>query len=133
MNKTLFAVLSITMIFMACAPSVSTDKTLVAWIEINDPERWVGTVFAVQNDKQYDGIMVTGEDELKWRVSSEDDVRSGNINDLSSLPTVQIGKMEQVAVVYAGDEIRLYINGQLSSSHVANNIDLLNALFISRC
>jgi sucrose-6-phosphate hydrolase SacC (GH32 family) len=135
MKYTLF--LTFIFVLVSCGKEATTDKTLVAWIEINDPERWVGTVFAVQNDKQYDGIMVTGKDELKWRASSEDDVRSGNINDLSSLPTVQIGKMEQVAVVYAGDEIRLYINGQLSSSHVANNIDLLNnetnvALFSER-
>ena len=80
----------------------------------------------LQNDQQYDGITVSGEDELKWRVSSEDDVRSGNANDSSSLPTSQAGTMTQVATVYKGQEIRIYINGELSSTHSAKNIDLLN-------
>ena len=126
MKKILIAGFALTMLFMACATSVSTDKTLVIWAEINDSENWSGILMTLQNDKQYDGITVSGEDELKWRVSSEDDVRSGKANDPSSLPMSQAGKMEQVAAVYEGQEIRLYINGNLSSTYSAKNIDLLN-------
>jgi len=126
MKKILFAGCALFMIFMACATSVSTDKTLVIWVENNEPEKWGGVVFTIQNEKQYDGIMVSGEDKLKWRVISEDNFRTSDAKDSAPPPVAQPGVMTQVAAVYEGPEIRLYINGELVTTHSAENIDLLS-------
>ena len=117
--------LAFILLLVSCSEKSTTDKTLVAWVELNESENWSGPVFTIQNDKQFDGISLSGKNELKWGITSEDDARSGKLNASSSLPTVQTGEMEQVAAVFEGDEIRLYINGELYSAHSAENVDLL--------
>ena len=77
MQKILFAGLMFLMTSTAFATGVATDKTLVVWVEINETKNWDGMVFTVLNEKRYEGIIVSGEDKLKWRVIGD----SGRVGD----------------------------------------------------
>ncbi|MGB5847917.1 MAG: LamG-like jellyroll fold domain-containing protein, partial [Ignavibacteriaceae bacterium] len=108
-------------ILMACA--TNTDKTLVSWVELNDLSVMGGSILTIQSSEQFDGI-VFGETEAgKWIAGSE----YWNRTDKDTKGSVeQTGKLIQMAIVYEGNNIRIYRNGILYSAYEADNIDLLN-------
>ncbi|UCC23035.1 MAG: GH32 C-terminal domain-containing protein, partial [Planctomycetota bacterium] len=70
--------------------------------------------------EQFDGIILNQEG--RWEAGSDEKKRTK--------PTgaeVRTGKMEQIAIVYKGSEIRMYRDGELVTKYSAQNIDLLSS------
>jgi len=104
-----------------------TDKTLVSWIILNSLEIDHGSVLTVQHDNEFDGIVFGEIEKGKWMAGSDYFNRSRH--DQSNLPAEteeSLGKLLQLAIVYTGNEIRLYRNAELYSKHKSQNIDLLS-------
>ena len=104
-----------------------SDKTLVSWITLHDINVDHGSILTIQHGNQFDGI-VFGEIETgKWIAGSDHFIRTNqDMSNLVSETEESLGKMIQMAIVYEGNEIRLYRNGKLYSKHEAENIDLLS-------
>ena len=117
MNKRLLF-LFLTMMCSACAGS--TDKTLVSWAKILKTTSSGGSILTLQDGEQFDGIML--DEEGNWVLGSDEDKRTEPTD-----AKVRTGKMEQIATVYKGSEIRTYRNGELVTKYTAKNIDLLSS------
>ena len=120
MKNILLAGFALTLIFMSCAPNVSTDKTLVVWVELNDFTVTGGSVITIQNGEEYDGIILTGEDNPVWTVGSSNPSRTGGAIPATDRPV-------QLAVIYMGNQVSLYNDGELAHSFIADNVDLLSS------
>jgi sucrose-6-phosphate hydrolase SacC (GH32 family) len=118
MNKRLFLFLFLTMMCSACAGN--TDKTLVSWVKLNKTSVKGGSILTIQDGEQFDGIILN--EEGRW-VPGSDELKRTESTDA----TVCSGKMEQIATVYKGSEIRTYRNGELVTKYTAKNIDLLSS------
>jgi len=103
---------------------MDTDKTLVSWVKVDDWDIRGGTIITIQDEDRFDGICLSKEAEGIWLAGSEDDKRTREDGTMGySIPSED--EFEQVAIVYEGSEIRIYRNGDQTSSYKANNIDLL--------
>lgn len=120
MKNILLAGFALTLILMSCAPTVSTDKTLIAWVELNDLSVTGGSVITLQNGEEYDGIILTGEENPVWTVGSSEPSRTGGAIPATDRPI-------QLAVVYKGNQVSLYNDGELAHSFTADNVDLLSS------
>jgi sucrose-6-phosphate hydrolase SacC (GH32 family) len=118
MNKRLLSFLFLTMMCSACAGS--TDKTLVSWVKLNKTSVKGGSILTIQDGEQFDGIILN--EEGRW-VPGSDELKRTEPTDAK----VRTGKMEQIATVYKGSEIRTYRNGELVTKYTAKNIDLLSS------
>jgi len=128
----LFSLLLLIIICTGCAVSpdktdissykagLNSDKTLVSWVKILNTKRRGGSVLTIQDSEQFDGIILN--EEGRWVAGSDDEKRTKSTN-----AKVRSGKMEQIAVVYTGPEIRLYRDGKLITKYPAGNIDLLSS------
>ena len=118
----LFAMLS------ACSVQPdSTDKTLVSWVKIHDGDVKGGSILTIQDGEQFDGIMLADQDEVVWLAGSDNDQRAKKDRDNASQEAAATGVMEQVAIVYEGNEIRIYRDGELQTAYETENMDLLDS------
>jgi len=114
-------ILSILCIQVSQAESAAnTDKTLVSWVTVNSSRARGGSVLTLQDGEQFDGIILN--EEGNWVAGSDDDKRTK-----STEADVRTGKMEQLAIVYEGSEIRMYRDGEIVAKYTAKNIDLLSS------
>ncbi len=104
-----------------------SDKTLISWVKLHDINVDHGSILTIQHGNQFDGI-VFGEIETgKWIAGSDHFNRTNqDMSDLVPETEESLGEMIQMAIVYEGNEIRLYRNGKLYSKYEAENIDLLS-------
>ena len=108
-------------ILTACA--TNTNKTLVCWVQLNDLSVRGGSILTIQSGDQFDGIVYGELDPGIWIAGSE----YWNRTDKDTKRSVeQTGKLIQMAVVYEGNNIRIYRNGILYSAYEADNVDLLS-------
>jgi len=123
--------LKITLILLlflsACATkSTNTDKTLVSWVILDNMEADGGSILTLQDGERFDGIILSEEGD-SWIAGSDHDRGTRKDSDSASIIAPGIDKIEQIAIVYQGDEIRIYRNAVLRTSYKAENIDLLNS------
>ncbi len=111
--------LAFILLLVSCSEKATTDKTLVAWVELNDLSVTGGSVITIQNGEEYDGIILTGEENPVWTVGSSDPSRTGGAIPATDSPI-------QLAVIYKGNQISLYNDGELAISFTADNVDLLS-------
>ena len=114
------------LILSACATkSISTDKTLVSWVSINNMDVYGGSILTIQDGELFDGIILSEQGD-SWIAGSEHD-RTTTASNKTSVVAPGIGKIEQIAIVYMGDEILIYRDAMLQTRYKAENIDLLNS------
>jgi beta-fructofuranosidase len=105
----------------------NSDKTLVSWIKINDVTVSGGSILTIQAGDEFDGIVFGEKEKGKWIAGSDNWKRTqSDVDNLVAETEKNLGKMIQMAIVYEGNEIRIYRNGQLYSQYTADTIDLLN-------
>jgi sucrose-6-phosphate hydrolase SacC (GH32 family) len=104
-----------------------TDKTLVSWVTLHDINVDHGSILTIQHGSQFDGIVLGEIETGKWIAGSDHFNRTNQ--DMSNLVPEKeenLAEMIQMAIVYEGNEIRLYRNGKLYSKYEVENIDLLS-------
>ena len=110
----------------ACATkSINTDKTLVSWVSINNMDVNGGSILTLQDGELFDGIILSEQGD-SWIAGSEHD-RTTTATNNTSVVAPGIGEIEQIAIVYMGDEILIYRDALLQTRYKAENIDLLNS------
>ena len=104
-----------------------SDKTLVSWITLTDLNVDQGSILTLQQGSRFDGIVLGKIESGKWIAWSDHFNRTNqDMSDLAPETEESLGEIIQMAVVYEGNEIRLYRNGHLYSKYDAENIDLLS-------
>lgn len=94
------------------------DKTLVVWVAPSTLEQRGGSALTIDDGKdRFDGIVFGEIEPRKWMAGS--DFYRRTIKDQTAVPVETTGpnKFVQVAISYAGREVRLYRNGKLLEHH----------------
>ena len=113
-------------LFLCGADADKTDKTLVAWIAPADLTQRGGSALTIQSGDQFDGIVFGELQQGKWMAGSDFYKRTEKAQDNYVPETADSKTMVQMAIVYKGDEILIYRNGESYASYRAKNIDLLS-------
>jgi len=125
-SKKYVAIIPILFLAACTVQTVNTDKTLVSWVILNDNHADGGSILTLQDGEQFDGILLSEEGE-SWIAGSDQNRAIMNNSDKPSIITPGIDKLEQIAIVYQGDDIRIYRDAELQSRSKSENINLLNS------
>ncbi len=108
------------------AHAASTDKTLVSWVRLADRNQRAGSVLTIQRGDQFDGIVFAEKAANRWMAGSNFYRRTGGNQNAYPAETAGSKTLVQMAIVYKGNRVSIYRNGELYASHTARNIDLLS-------
>jgi len=127
MKPIILSIMIVLAAFSLCAAeSAGTDKTLVVWVAPANLTHRGGSALTIQSDDQFDGIVFGELQAGKWMAGSDYHKRTERAQDKYVRETADSKTMVQMAIVYKGDEILIYRNGQSYASYQAKNIDLLS-------
>jgi len=123
------AVLVATMVSVmgGAARAADTDKTLVSWVTLTDKNIRSGSVLTVQVGPAFDGIVFAERAAGKWMAGSDFFRRTGKNPGAYPAETADGKALVQMAIVYKGDQISIYRDGEQYASYKAQNIDLLSS------
>ena len=107
------------------ADAAKTDKTLVAWVAPANLTQRGGSVLTIQSGDRFDAIVFGELQPGKWMAGSNFHKRTEKAQNKYAPETANSKTMVQMAIVYKGNEILIYRNGEIYASHQAKNIDLL--------
>lgn len=102
------------------------DKTLVSWVTLTDRNLRAGSVLTVQRDNAFDGIIFAELEPGKWMAGSDSLRRTQKAQAGAPAETPDGKALLQMAIVYEGNRISIFRNGEPYASYEAQNIDLLS-------
>jgi fructan beta-fructosidase len=103
------------------------DKTLVSWVAPANLTQRGGSALTIQRGDQFDGIVFGEKVAGKWMAGSYWFSRTQDNQQANAAETADAKTLIQMAIVYKGNQIAIYRNGEPYVSYEANNIDLLSA------
>ena len=109
------------------AQAAKTDKTLVSWVTLTDKSVRAGSVLTVQIGDKFDGIVFAERAANKWMAGSNYYRRTQKDPGKNAAETADSKTMVQMAIVYKGDRIQIYRNGESYAAYAAKNVDLLSS------
>jgi sucrose-6-phosphate hydrolase SacC (GH32 family) len=115
------------MIAPAFASAAQLDKTLVVWVAPANLTQKGGSALTIQRGDHFDGIVLGEKVAGKWMAGSDGFTRTQGNQQSNAAETADAATLIQLAIVYKGNQISLYRNGEPSATYEANNIDLLSA------
>ncbi len=115
------------LLVLRSAVAAGTDKTLVSWVCLANTTQQGGSALTIQRDDQFDGIVFGERAPGKWMAGSDFFRRTQNQQDACAPEQADAKTLVQMAVVYQGNQVIIYRNGETYASYEASNIDLLSA------
>ncbi len=109
----------------AAEEAASADKTLVAWAAPANLGQQGGSVLTIQSGERFDAIVLGERARGKWMAGSNFFERTQADQGANAVETAGPEALVQIAVVYQGDEVRIYRNGAPYAAYKTRNIDLL--------
>lgn len=103
------------------------DKTLVVWVAPATLTQRGGSALTIQRGEQFDGIVLGEKVAGKWMAGSDGFTRTEGNQQANAVETADAQTFVQMAIVYEGNRISLYRNGEPGANYEANNIDLLSS------
>ncbi len=132
MRKLLFLI-SLISIYLCGIAQESSDKTLVAWVNPDNTDQQGGSVLTVQKGDEFDAIVFGEILKDRWMAGSNNFNRTLKEQIDLDQELVLDRQFLQLAIVYEQDQISIFKNGALYSSHEAQNIDLLSSEYNFIC
>ncbi len=116
--------LALTLLTLGCVTAqakdggktASTDKTLVSWVTTSDRSLAGGSVLTVQEEDKFDGIVFAELAPARWMAGSNFYRRTNKNQRNYAEEEADAATIVQLAMVYKGDRILLYRNGELYAS-----------------
>jgi sucrose-6-phosphate hydrolase SacC (GH32 family) len=105
---------------------VGTDKTLVAWVLLANLDQQGGSALTIQSGERFDAIVLGERARGKWMAGSDFFRRTQPNQAANAAETAGPDALVQLAIVYEGDDVRLYRNGEPYASYKTKNADLVN-------
>jgi sucrose-6-phosphate hydrolase SacC (GH32 family) len=122
--KTLLPALAMSVIGSeAC--TAGTDKTLVSWVCLADTAQQGGSALTIQSGDRFDGIVFGERVAGKWMAGSEGFARTQGSQQANAVENADDKTLVQMAIVYQGNQISIYRNGEPYASYEASTEDLL--------
>jgi beta-fructofuranosidase len=106
--------------------AATADKTLVAWVAPANLNQQGGSALTLQTGPQFDAIVFGERARGKWMAGSDNFRRTQKNQDANAVETAGPDTLVQMAIVYEGDDIRIYRNGEAYAAYETENVDLLN-------
>lgn len=101
------------------------DKTLVAWVSLQDPDQRGGSVLTLEKEGGVFDAIVLGEiAERRWMAGSDSFRRSARDQQRWPAEDGANGTLLQIAIAYSGKRITLYRDGQVYASYEAAGAEL---------
>lgn len=122
---TTWLMLSFATLVLCGTAAAETDKTLVSWVTLANTTQRGGSALTIQRGDQFDAIVFGETAPGKWMAGS--DYYSRTQRDQQANPVEQSDSKTLVgmAIVYRGNQISIYRNGEPYARYQADNIDLL--------
>ena len=121
------AVIGLVMLGVCSAGEAGTDKTLVSWVCLANTTQQGGSALTIQRGDQFDGIVFGEKEAGKWMAGSDGFTRTQGNQQANAIEKADDKTLIQMAIVYKGNQISIYRNGEPYASYEASNIDLLSA------
>jgi hypothetical protein len=110
---------------LACATQARADddsplreKTLVAWVRIDDLEQTGTGVLAIQDGDEFDAVVFGERVPRRWMAGSHMFGRTQSVDGQASVPAATSGeKWHQVSVVYRQHDVEIYQDDNLLTSY----------------
>ena len=102
------------------------DKTLVAWVSPANLTQQGGSALTIQSGDRFDAIVFGERARGKWMAGSDSFQRTQGDQAANAAETAKPDALVQIAIVYEGNEVRLYRNGEAYAAYKTQNVDLLN-------
>ena len=96
------------------------DKTLVAWVTLDDLDQRGGGVITVEQEGEFDSLVFGERAARRWMAGSDRFRRTSGNQAGWPEETVKPHELVQMAVVYRGKQVVLYRNGQPYAQHDVN-------------
>jgi beta-fructofuranosidase len=106
--------------------TASGDKSLVAWVSPANLNQQGGSVLTVQSGDRFDAIVFGERARGKWMAGSDFFRRTQGDQNANAVETAEPDALVQMAIVYEGDDVRIYRNGEAYAAYKTQNVDLLN-------
>ena len=97
--------------------------TISAWLKIDKPGRWGGICGVIQDNGNYERGWILGYENARFNFGLNT-VGNGRLTYLADKADYRKGFWHHVTGVYDGTEMRLYVNGHLRVSSVAQKGDI---------
>lgn len=110
---------------VSSAAPAPTDKTLVAWVTLDNLTQRGGSVLTIQSGDRFDAIVFGEKMPGRWMAGSNGFCRTQGNQTGYPAETADADTLVQVAIVYDGADVRLYRNGEPYASYRTENVDLL--------
>lgn len=109
----------------AWAADADTDKTLVSWASLDNLAQCGGSILTIQNQDKFDAIVFGEKAAARWMAGSNFFARTQDNQMAYPEETASTDTVVQMAIVYKGNSITIYRDGELYASYEAENIGLL--------
>ena len=120
-------VISFATLALCGAAVAGTDKTLVSWVCLANTTQQGGSALTIQSGDRFDGIVFGESVAGKWMAGREVFARTQGDQQANAVEKADDKTLVQMAIVYQGNQISIYRNGEPYVSYEAGNIDLLSA------
>ncbi len=106
---------------VAFAQAPIQDKTLVAWVRLDNLDQTGSGVLSIQDGDEFDSITFGERAPRRWMAGSHMFRRTQSEDGQSSLvpETAEVKEWRQIAVVYRGRQIEIFRDGQCYASYEA--------------
>ncbi len=99
-----------------------TDKTLVVWVFVQDINQQGGSALTIDDGYgHFDGIVIGERKKQSWMAGSDGFSRSGTVDNSCVVQPQEPSVWKQVAIVYEGMNVTLYIDGKSCASFTVKN------------
>lgn len=102
--------------------------TVSAWVTVDSPQRWGGLVGCIQDNGNIESGWVLGynQETFTFAVTSHGaDDGDGLMTYLTGKTPYEAGKFYHVVGVYDGQEMQIFVNGELEANSAAQHGDIL--------
>jgi sucrose-6-phosphate hydrolase SacC (GH32 family) len=126
MVATLMAGFAMAAFFGTTVAGTDNNKTLVSWVTLDDTAQQGGSALTIQHGGQFDAIVFGERAPGRWMAGSDFFRRTQGQQDACAPERADAKTLIQMAIVYRGNGIAIYRDGEPYTSYEAANIDLLD-------
>jgi sucrose-6-phosphate hydrolase SacC (GH32 family) len=120
--------IALAMLSICGAVAAGSDKTLVSWVCLANATQQGGSALTIQCGDQFDGIVFGEREAGKWMAGSDYFARTQGNQQANAAEKADSKTLIQIAIVYNGNQISIYRNGETYASYEATNLDLLSPM-----
>jgi len=101
------------------------DFTVVAWVSVDQPQRWGGIVGQVEDTGSDEAGWILGYNERYFTIGLRGSENDDRMTYVTGRTQYEPGRLYHVAAVYDGELTQLYVNGKLDAQSTSESGDIV--------